>query len=159
MGSGRCKTSKDLATLSNQTSTLRELQIATGVPARTLLRWIRSRLLPRALGRGRASRYGAEHLLRAKVIRQLRSESHGLHAIRQKLLSSSKEHLEASLAPTSSLSATVQPPEPSYPFTTWEVVQLRPGLALLVHPAQGAGVRQLAEQLYRHSLALPVASG
>jgi DNA-binding transcriptional MerR regulator len=152
-----------LATLSNPTFTLRELQVATGIPARTLLRWIRSKLLPRALGRGRASRYGDEHLLRAKVIRQLRSQRQALHVIRERLVSSSKEQLAASLSASQVAQSPIAPApptlQPSYPFTTWEVVQLRPGLALLVHPARGAEVRELADQLYRHCVALPVASG
>ncbi|MEY2935428.1 MAG: hypothetical protein RL033_6177, partial [Pseudomonadota bacterium] len=148
------------------TFTIRELQRSTGVPVRTLRRWTKSKLLPKAMGRGRAARYGTEHLLRAQLIRQLRGERRSLREIRERLITSSLEQLAARLPrpmPTAALPVpTVAPPvptaAPAYPFTSWEVVQLSAGLALLVNPAQGPAVRRLAEQLYRQFAGLTEAS-
>jgi DNA-binding transcriptional MerR regulator len=159
--------------MSSPTFTIRELQRSTGVPVRTLRRWTKSKLLPKAMGRGRAARYGTEHLLRAQLIRQLRGERRSLREIRERLITSSLEQLAARLPrplPTAVLTVppaalpvpTVAPPvppaEPAYPFTRWEVVQLSAGLALLVNPAQGPAVRRLAEQLYRQCAGLTEAS-
>ncbi|MEY4549390.1 MAG: hypothetical protein RL685_5585 [Pseudomonadota bacterium] len=114
------------------------------------------------MGRGRAARYGTEHLLRAQLIRQLRAERRSLHEIREQLITSSREQLAASLPrplptaalPVSTAALPVPSAEPAYPFTRWEVVQLSAGLALLVNPAQGPAVRRLAEQLYRQCAVL-----
>ena len=42
------------------------------------------------------------------------------------------------------------PPEPSYPFTSWEVVQLAAGLVLLVDSRRGPSVRRLANEIYKY---------
>jgi DNA-binding transcriptional MerR regulator len=143
--------------MSSHTLTLLELQQASGVPARTLRRWIKRRLLPKPIGRGRSARYGDEHLLRAKAIHGLRLERRSLRQIQERLSTSSREQIGAGLARPLTLEARpvtleARPgpaPEPAYPFTSWQVVQLSAGLALLVNPARGPAVRQLAEQLYR----------
>ncbi len=47
-------------------------------------------------------------------------------------------------------SARSEPHDPSYPFATWEVVQLIDGLTLLVNPQRGPAIRRLADEIYRH---------
>lgn len=146
--------------MSSSIFTIFDLQRATGVSARTLRRWTKSKLLPKAIGRGRAARYDDDHLLRAQVIRQLRAERRAHAEIHERLCTSSREQLAASLRQPVTVEA---PPgaalsEPAYPFTSWEVVPLAAGLALLVNPARGPAVRQLADQLYRQCAAARAAT-
>ncbi|HKO93102.1 MAG TPA: hypothetical protein VJU61_18225 [Polyangiaceae bacterium] len=50
------------------------------------------------------------------------------------------------------------PSAPAYPFVSWEVVPLCPGLVLLANPAQGPGLRHLADHLYRQCAAARAAA-
>lgn len=136
--------------MSSQKLTMLELQRASGVPRRTLRRWTKSKLLPRAIGRGPAARYQQEHLLRAKLIRELRAQRCTTAEIRERLSTSARELGAAIVTPAVPPAAPpAQPPEPGYRATCWEVVQLGPGLALMLQPASGPAVRRVAEQLYR----------
>jgi DNA-binding transcriptional MerR regulator len=128
-----------------------EFQSRAGVQARTLRYWIKQKLLPKPVGRGRAARYTAGHLLRAKVIRHLRVQRTGFREIRSMLQSLSEEQLAATLPrPAVPDAVPAPPPEPSYPSASWELVQLNAGLFMLVNPRRGPVVRQIADQIYRH---------
>jgi hypothetical protein len=41
-------------------------------------------------------------------------------------------------------------PEPRYPRTNWEMVELTRGLVLMVHPETTPALRRLAEHIYQH---------
>jgi len=132
---------------------MKELETLVGVQARTLRHWIRKRLLPKPLGRGRGARYTEEHLHRACAIRDLRAQRASLRTIHARLSQMSAEQLAAARPqPSTSLPETARepPPAPSYPFQTWEVVTLIDGLVLLVNPGGRPVLRRLADEIYRH---------
>ncbi len=136
--------------------TMRELEQRSGVQARTLRHWIRKRLLPKPVGRGRGARYTEQHALRANAIRQLRAERASLRSIQAKLSQLSEEQLMA-LHPPSATSGVATadpvlaaPPAPSYPAQTWEIVTLLDGLVLLVNSQGGPPLRRLADEIYRY---------
>ena len=139
--------------------TVQQLRAAAGVSARTLRHWTKLKLLPKPLGRGRAARYEESHLLRARVIHQLRSAGVSLPHIKGRLAGLSEPEVRALLAPEASEAypggAPLSPPEPSYPFTSWEVVQLATGIVLLVDSQRGPSVRRLANEIYKYFGAAP----
>jgi DNA-binding transcriptional MerR regulator len=141
-----------LRTMKN-TFTLKSLEEQSGVPARRLRNWIRLKLLPRPLGRGRSACYDAEHLLRARVVEHLRDAKLALPVIRRRMASMSAAELRA-LVPVvvKGKEQTVVPTLPvpvAYPATMVESVRLMEGLTLLVDPAV-PGLRRLADEIYRH---------
>ena len=131
--------------------TIAQLEAQSGVPRRTLRRWIRVGLLPGPLGSGRASYYEAAHATRARAIEALRQERLSTRAIRDRLSRASAQELAQLGAPRSKPVNTVPhpPAPPSYPATAWEVVDLSDGLVLLVR-ADKLGARRLADEIYRH---------
>ena len=135
------------------TFTMPQLEQLTGVQARTLRHWIRKRLMPKPLGRGRGARYTQDHVLRAGAIRHLRSERASLNAIRNTLSQLNDEQI-AALQPRANAPAADMipepPPEPSYPFQTWEVVTLMDGLVLLVSSGKGPALRRVANEIHRY---------
>lgn len=138
----------------NKTYGMPELQNLAGVSARTLRHWIRQKLLPKPLGRGRGARYTDGHVLRAKVIGHLRRQGAPLGTIRAQTERLSEEQLIA-LLPRARPSLTPEgtpepPPPPSYPSVTWEVVALMDGLVLLVNSTKAPGLRRVADDIYRH---------
>ena len=68
--------------MTSKTYSIRDLQGVAAVQARTLRHWIRQKVLPKPLGRGRGARYTEDHVLRVKVIRHLRTQRIRLAAIR-----------------------------------------------------------------------------
>jgi hypothetical protein len=108
-------------------------------------------LLPGPLGKGRTSYYLASHVIRARAIETLRQERLTTRAIRDKLAVASAHELERLGAPrTKAVKAAPHPPAPpSYPASTWEVLELSDGLVLLVR-ADKQGARRLADEIYRH---------
>lgn len=142
--------------------TVQQLTAAAGASARTLRHWTRLKLLPKPLGRGRAARYEESHLLRARVIHQLRSAGVSLAHIKQRLAGLSEQEVRALLTPEANAAnpggATSPPPEPNYPFTSWEVVQLATGIVLLVDSQRGPSVRRLASEIYKYFGAPPTSA-
>lgn len=133
---------------------MQSLQAATEVSARTLRHWIRRGVLPRPLGRGRGARYGEDHLLRARVARQLRAQRLSLRAIQRRMSGLSEADLRA-LLPPPVLKQTAEglpapPPAPSYPAVLWETVVLMDGLVLMVSTSRGALLRRIANDIYQH---------
>jgi DNA-binding transcriptional MerR regulator len=133
---------------------------ASGLAARTIHDWVRRKLLPKPLGRGRGVHYGPRHLAAARVIRHLRESGESMHAIRARIAGLSEEQLLALLpkpaaapdgggvgAPAAS-SAGVG--ATGYPAKTLEVVELMDGLLLMVNLERGGLVRRVAEDIYRH---------
>jgi len=136
------------------TYSMQSLQAASEVSARTLRHWIRRGLLPRPLGRGRGARYDENHLMRARVVRQLRTERLSLRAVQRRMSGLSEAELRAVL-PAPSPQLTVEglpepPTAPTYPSVTWETVSLMDGLVLMVNTSRGALLRRVADDIYRH---------
>jgi DNA-binding transcriptional MerR regulator len=140
--------------MASEKYTVQQLRAAAGVSARTLRHWTKLNLLPKPLGRGRAARYEESHLIRAQVIRQLRGVGASLPEIKKRLTGLSEQAVRALLTPEASAAypggVPLSPPEPSYPFTSWEVVQLTAGLVLMVDAQRGPSVRRLASEIYKY---------
>lgn len=64
---------------------IHELAARSGLPERRIRYYIAEGLVPPPCGRGRAARYGPEHLERLRRIHALRAERLGLDEIRQRL--------------------------------------------------------------------------
>ena len=126
----------------------------SGIAARTLRDWIKHKLLPKPLGRGRAARYDDRHLLRARAVQQLRGTGAPLRDIRIRLASLSEQELRAlvppAASPMTSHAAPAPPADPTYPSIQWEVVELMDGMLLLVNPSRGPVLRRIADDIYRH---------
>ncbi len=137
--------------MAERTYSIDELAAECGINARTLRSWVTSKALPKPVGQGRAARYSAGHLLRARVIAQLRQRGESLQAIRGRIASLSPAQLNVLLtAPREVDSAQQPPPAPTYPFAQWQMVQLMPGMALMVHSDGGPALRRIADEIYRH---------
>ena len=143
-----------MSPMADGTYAIRELQALTGVQPRTLRHWIRSKLLPKPFGRGRAARYGESHVLRARVIQRLRTERLSLRAIQARIGSLSEEQLRALVPaeprPTLADGKPAPTPAPTYPSVLWEVIALTDGLVLMVNSTRGPAVRRLAAEIYRY---------
>lgn len=136
------------------TYSMEQLQSAAGVTARTLRHWIREKLLPKPIGRGRSARYDDRHLVRARAIRHLRSSDLSLNAIYRRISALSEDEL-AKLAPSPERPQTAEgraepPTPPSYPSDNWEIVRLMDGMILMLNPARGEVLRRVADDIYRH---------
>ncbi len=134
---------------------MRELQDMAGVQARTVRHWIRQKLIPKPLGRGRGARYTEQHVLLARVVQQLRAQRLSLRAIRTRLAQLTPEQMAAMLpkprdARIAADGMPAPPPAPSYPSTSWEVVALMDGLVLLVNSSKAPGLRRIANEIYRY---------
>ena len=140
--------------MANETFTIRGLEAESGVQARTLRHWIRQKLLPKPLGRGRAARYDSRHLLRARAVQHLRTFDQSLSAIRGRIGSLSEQELLALVPPrprpTTAEGLPTPPPAPTYPAVTWEVIALMDGLVLMVHSGKGPALRRIADEIYRY---------
>lgn len=132
------------------------LEQQSGVAARTLRHWIRLKVLPKPMGRGRAARYDDRHLVRAIVARQLRTTRASLPSIAKRIASMTDAELQTHAqreAHAASIAAGVvpsPPPAPSYPATHWELVTLLDGLVLMVNTTKGPLIRRIADDIYRH---------
>lgn len=134
---------------------MRELHEMAGVQGRTVRHWIRQKLIPKPLGKGRGARYTEQHVLLARVIQQLRTQRLSLRAIRARLAQLTPEQMTAMLPKPRDTRITAEglpapPPPPSYPSTSWEVVQLMDGLVLLVNSSKAPGLRRIANEIYRY---------
>ena len=113
--------------------------------------WVRKRVLPKPIGKGRGARYTEAHVPRTKVTRQLRSQGTSLPAIRARLESLTEDQLRALLPPAASADGVpAPPPPPAYPAESWDVVALMDGLVLLVNPKRGAALRRIAADIYKY---------
>jgi len=137
-----------------------------GVQSRTLRHWMRVKLLPRPLGRGRSAVYTDAHVARAQLIMQMRAKHMRLLAIRAKLremgspagapVTVSTSGAEPPPPPgETAASATVPalppaPPEPNYPAVRGEMIPLMDGLILLVNAEKGPSARRIAAEIYRY---------
>ncbi len=129
----------------------RMLSKLAGVSTRTLRSWIAQGVLPKPHGKSRGARYTDTHLRLARAIRALRQQGVSLSQMSLRLAQLDKQQLERLAQPaTSTPVERPLPPEPSYPFAVWEVVQLMPGLALMVSPEKGPVLRRVADEIYRH---------
>ncbi len=76
-----------------------DLEAATGLTARTIRYYVTEHILKPAQGRGPASAYSKDHLLRLKMIEELKTtENLPLEKIRERLLKLSTSDLEAHFA-------------------------------------------------------------
>lgn len=137
------------------TFTMQSLEQQTGVSARTLRHWIRQKVMPKPIGRGRGARYDDRHVVRARAVQHLRTSGRlSLAAIRSRISPLSDEQVLALIPPlprpTTPDGVPVPPPAPTYPAQTWEVVVLMDGLLLMVNPSQGAVLRRIADEIYRY---------
>ncbi len=138
----------------------------TGVPQRRLRSWATAGLLPPPEGRGRAARYLDTHVLLARAIQGLRARGVKPRDIKLQLARLNQQQLralaDAPLGPrpdgTSRPQAANPPPAPTYPSTDWQVVQLGPGLMLLVSPSTSPVAARVADEIYRHYASAPSSS-
>ena len=132
--------------------TIHVLAAQSGIAARTLRDWIKHKVLPKPLGRGRAARYDDRHLLRARAIQQLRATGAPLRDIRIRLASLSEQELRALVAPPAAPTipdgVPAPPADPTYPSMMWEVVELMDGMVLLLNPSKGQVLRRIADDIY-----------
>ena len=132
---------------------MKRLLDATGISERTLRYWIRKKLAPKPIGRGRAARYTDEHLNRIRIVKHLRSTKLSLAKIRFVLTSQSDADLLATIpkvVPTFADGLPLPPPEPNYPFSSWQLIEVGPGLVIFVRANAGVMVRRVAQAMYEH---------
>jgi DNA-binding transcriptional MerR regulator len=138
---------------------IQELQAQTGVSTRSLRYWIRLKLVPKPLGRGRGARYDERHLIRVRVIQHLRNQKLSTDAIRARIASRTDAEIAAMVPPAPRAvtpeGVPLPPAAATYPFQTWELVYLMEGLSLMVNPSFGPLVRRIADDIFRH-YAMPV---
>lgn len=136
------------------TFTIESLEQQTGVSARTLRHWIRLKVIPKPIGKGRGARYEDRHVIRARAAKVLRSQRVSLAGIRARLGALPDEEV-LKLVPPAPRAVTaegipVPPPAPTYPARTYELVTLMDGLFLMVDPSRGAVLRRIADEIYRY---------
>jgi DNA-binding transcriptional MerR regulator len=134
--------------------TMHELVAQTGVSVRTLRHWIRQKVVPKPIGRGRGARYDDRHLIRARAVAHLRKSGVSIARIRAQIGSRTDEEL-AAMVPPEARALTPEglpppPPPPTYPSELWEVVPLMDGMALMVNPAKGEVLRRIADEIFRY---------
>ncbi len=140
--------------MGNGTYTIQALLAELGISARTWRHWIRQKLVPRPIGRGRGARYDSRHLTRGRAVLALKRRGTSLQRIRGRLASLSEPEVAALVPPqprpTTPEGLPLPPPPPTYPYVTWEIVHLMDGLALMVNPNRGELVRRIADDIFRH---------
>lgn len=100
---------------------IQELEEQTGIPARTIRYYITRGLLAPAYGRGPSARYDLGHLLRLRLINQLKEERLSLDEIKERLGELSDADVEALL------NVQTGPPQ-----DRWRRIQLHPDIELHV---------------------------
>jgi DNA-binding transcriptional MerR regulator len=78
--------------------TIDDLTAETGINGRTIRYYISEGLLTRARGRGPSATYDRDHLLRLRLIKELKDDFKPLDAIKRELAGLSTEDLEAHFA-------------------------------------------------------------
>ena len=94
----RARSSTNSATASSPRYTIDDLTAETGINGRTIRYYISEGLLTRARGRGPSATYDEDHLLRLRLIKELKDNFKPLEAIKQELAGLSTEDLEAHFA-------------------------------------------------------------
>ena len=79
--------------MGNGTYTIQALLEELGISARTWRHWIRQKLVPRPIGRGRGARYDSRHLARGRAVKALKSRGTSLRRIRGRIESLSEPEL------------------------------------------------------------------
>jgi hypothetical protein len=131
-----------------------DLMEAGGISQRTLSRWSMAGILGPSPRRGPGAGYTEEQMLRARAAGVLRSELPDLETIRRYLDGATRADLETwakgglPAEPTPSISAPAAPAAPAYPTTRYELVDLAPGLGLVVRADCDPAVRALAQEIY-----------
>jgi hypothetical protein len=81
-----------------------------------------------------------------------------LRAVRARLEGLTDDQLRALAPPQKPVTpegVPLPPPKIDYPSVPWEVVDLMPGLVLLVNAAQGELVKRVASEIYHHYSVAP----
>ncbi|AKV01323.1 Transcriptional regulator, MerR family [Labilithrix luteola] len=139
-----------------------------GVTPRTIRYYLQKGLLSSPRFYGTATRYQRPALLRALSIRHMQRDEHlSLDAIKSRLAHMSAEEIETyataklTTGPAATALGVERPPmtvatftetetPPRYASVKWDVVQLLPGLSLLVKSDGSPLVKKLAQQIYDH---------
>jgi DNA-binding transcriptional MerR regulator len=90
--------SSDRASGPGERYSIDELSAETGITPRTIRYYITEGMIPPAYGRGASATYDRRHLLRLRLIVELKNEFKPLDAIKQELSGLSTEDLEAHFA-------------------------------------------------------------
>jgi DNA-binding transcriptional MerR regulator len=134
---------------------IEQLEKQSGVVERTLRSWIKANILPGPLGRGRSSYYEEGHVTRARAIRSLRREGLSLRQVRDRLaVATAVELAQLSAPPPPPGTVPVVLPEPSFPFSTWQMIELSADMVIMV-AARSPGARRMADEIYRHFAQTP----
>lgn len=144
--------------------TLAEVAAQAGIQPRTVAFYIREGLLPPARFRGPATRYEREHLVRIVAIKKLqREEKLSLAHVKRRLRTLTPEQIEelgggelangdaakysgAAGAPTVATGAVASGPTSST-MTTWERLEILPGIELLVRSNVSAHARRVVREI------------
>jgi DNA-binding transcriptional MerR regulator len=135
---------------------LDELAREADVPPRTVRYYVQRGLLPPPDFRGSQTTYGPGHLLRLKVVKKLQREHLPLEVIASRLAGASLDELERMLALADDATVVVshRAPEPFAAVrrtaTSWERIELLPGLELHVRADAPALARRLAPEITSH---------
>lgn len=142
--------------------TARQLAARCGVSVRAVRFYVAERVLPAPKFRGRATRYGQEHLLRLAALRCLQRDKRlSLPIIRRHLEQVDRAELERlavafmpELAPAplptaepAAEASTTQAPPVGNVHDSWQRILLLPGLELHLHCAASSDVRSLAREI------------
>ena len=144
--------------------TARDLAHRLGVSRDTIFTWTGRGLLPPVALHGAATRYGASHQLRAKVIAKLRAAGVPYDDIATALAVPDAElaahHFPVAAPAPSPPPPVVVPSSDPLPATSdvphWQRVELLPGLELHVVSSASAFVRRIADEVIdRYRAAAP----
>ena len=129
--------------------TARDLAQQLGVSRDTIFTWTERGLLPPVAFHGTATRYGATHLLRAKVIAKLRRDGVAYDDIAPALAVSDDELLrrDAPPPPPAAPVVPVAEPTPTPATPLWQRIELIPGLELHVVSPASEFVRRTADEV------------
>jgi Ca-activated chloride channel family protein len=125
-----------------------ELAAQAGVTPRTVRYYVECGLLPRAELHGTRTRYRREHLLRLFAIAAMQKERLDLDAIRRRFTTLTDADIEAyAPAAPSPVPVDIAPRPRTYVSDPWDVVQLLPGLTLLVHGGSSPHYEPLVQKI------------
>jgi DNA-binding transcriptional MerR regulator len=129
---------------------IQELVELSGVPRRNIYFYVQQGLLPPPAGAGLAARYNEEHLLRLRLIPQLRGQGLRLDQIREQFISLSPAELEGMMARPLAAPRIERPvlprPQVGQPCTRFD---LPGGIVLIVPAGIAPEYRLVAERILR----------
>ena len=134
-----------------------QIEELTGITVRAHRHWISVGLLDGPRGRGPSARYDAAHVDRVRVIQQLRHEGAQLDEIRRRFKNMKAKEYDALVAQVTSATATAAPTNvPAGPppvalnaTTAYDVIELMPGLMLMVSQTRELP-RRVASDICKH---------